>query len=218
MDRFEERLLSALDLEALEPGRPLRSSGLPGIQGAPPRPAAVLLLFGHVRAESNEKLARVEPQLLLTRRTETVETHKGQYAFPGGALDPEDHEEQGLITTALRETEEEVGISRRLIKIVGKLPELLTATGFLITPVVGVLQKPIEEVALICSPHEIADAFWVPWSVLDSESIYRQESITYGPASDQVFEVHVFQVGDHRIWGATAAMIRDLLDRLRQLK
>ncbi|MBC7692062.1 MAG: CoA pyrophosphatase [Methylotenera sp.] len=203
MDRFEEKLLTALKVEPLKAHRPLPAG----------RPAAVLLLFGHVRV-TEASLETVEPQLLLTKRTESVETHKGQYAFPGGSLDPEDHEEQGLITTALRETEEEVGIDRSRIRILGKLSDLWTVSGYVVTPVVGLLLEPIEDLVMKFSPHEIATAFWVPLSTLKSDETYRQESLTYGPNGDQIYKNHVFQVDEHRVWGATAAMIRDLLDRL----
>jgi 8-oxo-dGTP pyrophosphatase MutT (NUDIX family) len=77
------------------------------------------------------------PELLFTRRTDDVETHKGQVSFPGGVCDESD---RGPVDTALRETEEELGIPRRLIDVVGCLPELKTPTGFCITPVVGMLR------------------------------------------------------------------------------
>jgi len=152
------------------------------------------------------------PSVLLTLRTETVETHKGQIAFPGGTRDPEDFSDA---ETALRETEEEVGIPRALVRIVGALPPLPTLTGFVITPIVAVTERPPAEIPLALSPHEIADAFWISFSILKAPETYRLEHFQAGPMS---FPIHVYQVGAHRIWGATAAVLKNLLDRWERLR
>ena len=195
--QFEEKLKSALQLDLIDPLRPL-------LEG---RPAGVLVLFGF---KENDR----EPQLLITKRTDTLEKHKGQYAFPGGARDPEDQKEQGLLTTALRETEEEVGISRAHVRVLGTLPELWTPTGYKITPVLGVLSIPIEEVILSLSTEEIAEVFWVPLSTLTRSGTYRLESVKYGEVS---YPVHVYMIDHHRVWGATGSIIKNLLDRLQSL-
>lgn len=191
MSHFADKLRNAIALENLDHDRPL----LPG------RAAAVLVLF---------REGKGDPELLLTRRTHIVETHKGQIAFPGGAVDPEDYEDQGVLTAALRETEEEVGISRTEVELIGKLPDLWTPSQFLITPVVGVLRRP--DVELKPNPHEIDIVFWVPISVFDAPEIYSLEMFPVGEAR---YPVHVYQVDEHRVWGATAAVIKNLLDRLR---
>ncbi len=200
MRLFEERLIKALSLE-------LDFDRYRNITSANSLAAAVMILFGY-RSGSPD-----DPCLLLTRRTETVDTHKGQYAFPGGRVDPEDLLEHGPLTAALRETEEEVGIDRRLIRVVGQLPELSTVTGFVITPVIGLLEKPIEEVSMSLSADEIAEAFWAPLSVLRTEGIYRRENMQV-PGSDLVYPIDVFMIDHHRIWGATGSMLKNLMDRL----
>ena len=94
------------------------------------RPAAVLVPL--LQAEG-------EWRLLLTQRTHTVESHKGQVAFPGGRVDPED---ESRVATALRETEEEIGLPRDRVRVLGQLDELLTVTQYRVTPVVGVVPWP----------------------------------------------------------------------------
>jgi 8-oxo-dGTP pyrophosphatase MutT (NUDIX family) len=176
-------------------------------------PAAVLVLFGYSNQEENpEKSAHI----LLTRRTESVETHKGQMAFPGGRSELEDdhecHQElRGAIMTALRETEEEVGIPKSEVRILGRLPLLMTVTDYLIAPIVGVLTQPIESIALELDSIETAEAIWIPYSVLSDPNTYRRELIAVGAVK---YPIHVYQVKEHRIWGATGSMMKNLLDRL----
>src|SRR4051794_2008233 len=120
---FERRLASALELEGLGYFRGDRPEAMP--VGTP---AAVLMLFA----------GEDDPELLLTVRTDTVATHRGQIALPGGAADPEDEARGGLSWTALRETEEEVGIAPAAVRVVGCLPVLWTVTGYSVTPFVAV--------------------------------------------------------------------------------
>lgn len=199
---FRDKLAAALQLETPVYDERRRLEG--------GKPAAVLLLFGASRATP------AEPELLITRRTESVGSHKGQMAFPGGMSEP--HEVSlgalGLVGTALRETEEEIGISPTAIAPVGALPELTTITHFRVTPVVGMLREPIEDFQLKLNPKEIAEAFWVKVATLMEPGIYRTEYVRVGAVN---YPVHVYQVGEHRIWGATGAMIKNLLDRLQAL-
>ena len=194
---FEEKLNAALKLDMIDPLRVLREG----------RAAGVLVLVGF--SENGN-----EPQLLITKRTDTLDKHKGQYAFPGGAHDPEDDHDQGIVTTALRETEEETGISRKHVRVLGILPKLWTPSGFQITPVLAVLDTPIETTVMSLSADETAEVFWVSLSTLTEAGIYRQESMQYGNVS---FPIHVFMIGHHRVWGATGAIIKNLLDRLQSL-
>ncbi len=177
-------------------------------QGRNRPPAAVLLLFAYQSSKDEFQDPR-NPMLLFTKRTETVETHKGQMAFPGGMSELQDHEDP--IVTALRETEEEVGLLRDQIQVLGKLPSLHTVTGFLIQPVVGVLKSYLMDTHLTPNPDEIAELLWAPLQTLCSPETYRQEVIQAG--SFQV-PIDVYQVAQHRIWGATGAMTKNLLDRL----
>ncbi|MCM2323221.1 MAG: CoA pyrophosphatase [Oligoflexia bacterium] len=197
MSTFEERLIQALQLDVPYAERP------PTPQGTR---AAVLMLF----AEHDGRQA-----ILVTRRTDKVETHKGQMAFPGGHCEADELKTpEGFVTAALRETEEEVGIPRERVKVLGRLPGLWTPTGFWVVPIVGVLTVPLHEVTLHNSEHEIAEALWVPFAVLTDPEIYQREIRRIGAVS---YPIHVYQVGVYRIWGATGAMIKNLLDRLAKL-
>src|SRR5690606_1071486 len=120
---FREKLHAALAMQLHYDERRLLSGG---------RSAGVLVLFG----ASRESLR--EPSLLITRRTDSVGSHKGQMAFPGGMSEPEElaSGQAGIARTALRETHEEVGIPPSAVELVGALPELTTITDFRVTPVV----------------------------------------------------------------------------------
>lgn len=168
-------------------------------------PAAVVLLFG-VSADGQE-------HLLYIRRAETVETHKGQMAFPGGMCDPED--EGSLARTALRETHEELGIPAEKIELLGELPHLHTITGFRVSPQVGVLQVPIEEVQFTLSEEEIAEVFWISLQKLKEPGVYRRETLH---AKEKDYYIDVYQVEGRRIWGATGSMTKNLLERLKKLE
>jgi 8-oxo-dGTP pyrophosphatase MutT (NUDIX family) len=190
---LETRLRLSLDREHPYPFR------LP-LEG---RPASVLALFG---------LSEVDPvagpKLLLTERRSDLPHHPGQVALPGGIRDPEDRDSHH---TALRETEEEVGIVPESVRLLGALPILNTfVTGFLVTPVVGVLTLPLEKVLLRPEPGEIARVDWVSWSSLLDPSAYRLE-----PIPDRDWKTDVFDVSDFRVWGATGAMLRNLVERWR---
>jgi 8-oxo-dGTP pyrophosphatase MutT (NUDIX family) len=187
---MESELRRALQLDLPYPGWGLRPLG--------GRPASVLALFA-------------ENSLLITRRTETVESHKGQMAFPGGMVEPGEE----TVAAALRETHEEVGILPTKVRVVGMLPALHTFTGFEMTPVVGLLEGSIEGAELVVNTDEIAEAFWVSLETLRSPGIYRVEQYRVGPLD---YPVHVYQVDQYRIWGATAAVIKNILDRLEKAK
>lgn len=191
MTDFRSRLLSALQVDLPYTERPALKPGLTR--------AAVLALFGF----SNQ-----DTKVLVTKRTEIVETHKGQMAFPGGICEAEESDENA----ALRESEEEVGIPPSQIEVLGRLPEFATPTGFCIVPNVGILRQSIEKVQLQLNRDEIADALWVPLTEL--KHVYRRELFSVGPVK---YPIHVFQIGEYRIWGATGLMIKNLLDRLDHL-
>lgn len=166
-------------------------------------PSAVLLLFG----VSGEKVS-----LLLIKRAETVATHQGQMAFPGGVCElAELGRSHGEVQTALRETWEETGISSENIEILGSLPKIWTVTGFWITPIVAFLKVPTENIVLELNSAEIAEGIWIPLESLQDPSVYQREFRKFG---EMDYPIHVFQINQYRIWGVTASMIRNLLDRL----
>ena len=198
---WEQRVQTALQLQMPYGDRPERH--LSEERRAKAIPAAVLILIG-MEGET--------PSILYTKRTETVETHKGQIAFPGGHC--EEDEMAAPEHAALRETEEEVGVPQNIIQVVGKLPELWTVTGYLIHPIVGFLKVPPREIQIRINQDEISEACWIPIQTLTQEGTYRSETIQVGSVH---YPIHVYQVGDMRIWGATGSMTKNFLDRLGSL-
>jgi 8-oxo-dGTP pyrophosphatase MutT (NUDIX family) len=160
------------------------------------RPAAVLVPL-HMQAGAWH--------LLLTQRTLTVESHKGQVAFPGGRVDVGD---ASRVDTALREAEEEIGLPRERVTIIGQLDELLTVTQYRITPVVGLIPWPW---TFTLSTAELSAVFSVPLRWLADPAnldIQYRQPIVPGPP----VEVYYFYYGEYTIWGATARIIRNLLE------
>ncbi len=165
------------------------------------RPAAVLVPLFQADGEWH---------VLLTRRTHTVDSHKGQVAFPGGRVEAGD---ASRVDTALRETEEEIGLARRHVAVIGQLDELLTVTQYRITPVVGVIPWPWE---FRLSAGEIASVFGVPLRWLADPAnlhVRYREPLVPGPK----VAVYYFYYGEHTIWGATARMLLNLLEIVRPL-
>jgi 8-oxo-dGTP pyrophosphatase MutT (NUDIX family) len=160
------------------------------------RPAAVLVPLID-RAEGMT--------VLLTQRTAHLSAHAGQISFPGGRVEEQDAD---AIATALRETEEEVGLSRDLVEVIGRLDTYVTGTGFEITPIVGIVE-PVY--TLTIDPFEVAEAFEVPLSyILDRNNHNRTERESAGRT--RVFFVLPYQ--GRNIWGATAGMLVNLADVL----
>lgn len=145
------------------------------------------------------------PCILLTRRTETVETHKGQIAFPGGVVDETDSDR---VHTAMREAEEELGILPSMVEPIGMLDDLSTPTGFCITPVVGILRSlpPLR-----LSPGEVAEAFTVPLAFFADPANAVVEQRIFRGVSRQVWS---YRFGEHTIWGATGTIIHRFMDVL----
>lgn len=145
-------------------------------------------------------------EFLLTKRTEDVETHKGQISFPGGMRDREDASPEA---TALRETEEELGIAPSRIDVLGLLDDIATPTGFVITPVVGLLT---ELPPLAPNPAEVAETFTVPWKVFLDPANGRTEARVFMGERRTIW---FYDTGRHVVWGATASIIHALLSRLK---
>ncbi len=146
--------------------------------------------------------------LLLTQRTAHLTDHGGQISFPGGRVESAD---TSAIETALRETEEEVGLDRRHIEVIGTLPEYITGTGFLVTPVVSIVQPPFD---LHADPSEVAEIFEVPLSFLMDGSNHQRRSAEFpNGAGRRTFYAMPYE--RFFIWGATAGMLRNLFHFLR---
>jgi 8-oxo-dGTP pyrophosphatase MutT (NUDIX family) len=148
--------------------------------------------------------------VLFTQRTHSVEDHKGQVAFPGGRVDPGD---ASRIATALREAEEEIGLRRADVAVLGQLDELLTVTQYRITPVVGVIPWPYP---FRLSTSELSEVFGVPLRWLaDSQNleIQHREPLIPGPK----IPVYYFHYQGRTIWGVTARMLMNLLEIVQPL-
>lgn len=143
--------------------------------------------------------------VMLTQRTAHLRDHAGQISFPGGRVEADD---LSPTHTALRETEEEVGLSRERVEILGFLPEYCTGTGFRVTPVVGLVHPPFD---LQPDPFEVAEVFEVPLAFLLDPANHQRHEMHYRGALRQYFAM---PYGDYFIWGATAGMIRSLSQRL----
>ena len=141
---------------------------------------------------------------MLTKRTETLEYHKGQICFPGGARHEDDRD---LKDTALRETFEEVGVNPKDVRILGELDSMGTITSnFLITPYVGVIPYPCE---FKVSDDEIESLIEVPISALLDENNYREEVYEL---DGELLTGIVFEYQGSVIWGATARILKQLIE------
>lgn len=146
--------------------------------------------------------------VLFTLRTSTLTAHAGQISFPGGRREPEDRSPED---TALRETEEEIGLSRDRIEVVGQLDTYVTRTGFRVTPVVGLVRPPF---ALDPDPTEVDEVFEVPLTfILDPANPQRHSRTFMG--AERYF--YAFPYQQRYIWGATAGMLVNLRDVLREM-
>ena len=152
-----------------------------------------------------------QASVLLTRRTDTVDHHKGQIAFPGGMIEPG----ESPLQAAIREAHEEVGIEPSQVTPFGVLPDFNTSTGFIVTPILATLASPIAALQLRANPHEIDSIFWASLPHLQSPGVYRLEPFERGAVRVMT---DVFQVGEHRIWGVTGGILKNVLDRLDALK
>lgn len=149
---------------------------------------------------------RPEPGVILTRRTDTMKRHAGQVAFPGGRIDPEDAD---AVAAALREAEEEIALPRADVAVVGTSDRYRTITGYRVTPVIAVVPP---DVTLIPSAAEVAEVFEVPLDFLLDSGNHLEASVEWQGRVRHYYEIFW---GEHRIWGATAAMIVNLSRRLR---
>lgn len=144
-------------------------------------------------------------RVILTKRTAHLSNHAGQISFPGGRVDAEDPD---VIATALRETEEEIGLDRGHITVLGALDAYVTGTGFAVVPVVGLVTPGF---ALRLAQHEVAEVFEVPFDFLmDSRNHQRHKGVFNGVER----QWWAMPYKDYYIWGATAGMLRNLHDLL----
>jgi 8-oxo-dGTP pyrophosphatase MutT (NUDIX family) len=148
------------------------------------------------------------PTVLLTQRTAHLNTHAGQISFPGGSAEELD---SSAIETALRETEEEIGLARRHVQIIGVLPDHITASSYLVTPVIGLVTPPFE---LIAESNEVAEIFEVPLAFLMDGMNHQRMSFDL-PEGAGRRSFYAMPYERFFIWGATAGMLRNLFHLLR---
>jgi len=148
--------------------------------------------------------------VLLTRRTDHLRDHAGQISFPGGRAETHDED---AVATALREAEEEVGLARSHVDVIGALPHYTTVTGFIVTPVVALVQPGLD---LALDPFEVAEAFEVPLAFLMNPAHHQRHAFDLGGAQRRFLSMPWVAAGadgsprQYFIWGATAAMLRNL--------
>ncbi|MGE3619637.1 MAG: CoA pyrophosphatase [Acidimicrobiia bacterium] len=177
-------------------GAPLKAAAEqePVGDGPGATPSAVLALLYDVDDEA---------RLVLTRRTWDLRSHQGELSFPGGRWEPGDAD---LVDTALRESEEEVGLDTSTVEVVGELDHLSTVvSGSFIVPYVARLSRPPE---LVANPAEVSAIIHVPLSELLDPAIYREERWAF-PGLER--SIYFFELVGDTLWGATGTMVRQLL-------
>lgn len=151
-----------------------------------------------------------EPTILLTLRTATLSAHAGQVSLPGGRIEAHDPSPEAA---ALREAEEEVGLARETIELIGRLPGVFTGTGFRVTPVVGLVTPPFSPRP---DPREVAEVFELPLTRLTDPALgpRLEDGAAYGSRRPRVW---VVPHDRHVIWGATAAILASFAIVLREV-
>jgi 8-oxo-dGTP pyrophosphatase MutT (NUDIX family) len=185
------RLASGLPVDPPPLGSDLSLSGIAAVPQSW-RPASVLV-----------PLINRAPDItvLLTQRTDDMPSHAGQIAFPGGRRQAGDAD---AVATALRETEEEVGLSRRFVDVIGAIDSYRTGTGYEITPIVGVVSPGF---TLHADPREVADVFEVPLEHFLDEVNHKIGSRMHNGHERRYYAM---PYGERYIWGATAGMLKNL--------
>ena len=205
-DHLEPIAPAALEPEALRARFAAATEWTPewpgdGMRFIDREPAAAAVLVPLVMRDSGL-------QVLLTRRTDHLRAHAGQVSFPGGRAEPEDAD---AVATALRETEEEIGLPREHVDVIGALPTYTTVTSFVVTPVVALVRTGF---TLTLDAFEVAEAFEVPLQFLMNPAHHQHHEFEFGGARRR-FLAMPWRPGhgdprEYFVWGATAAMLRNL--------
>lgn len=147
-------------------------------------------------------LTEPEPAVVLTQRSSNLDSHSGEVAWPGGKQDPDD---DSLLTTALRETWEEIGLPPQSCNIIAELRPFISKFGLLVTPYVGLIEEPVE---LNANPDELEAIFKVPLSWLKDDPRTQTDIVSrYG----ETHRVPVYHYDGFRIWGLTAMILWEFM-------
>ena len=147
-----------------------------------------------------------EHHVLLNKRSNSVEHHKGEISFPGGAKDAEDG---NLLETALRETHEEMGILPKDVEVIGQLDDVATRSGFIINAFVGTIPYPYD---FTVSDAEVAEVLEVPlFALMKQETIREEVRVVNG----EMEKAHAYAYQPHLIYGATARILKQFIDLLK---
>jgi len=143
--------------------------------------------------------------VLFTQRTAHLKAHSGQVSFPGGRAEPQDASPE---FTALRESQEEIGLRPERVEILARLPDYITRTGYQVTPIVGLLTPPLE---LVPDPREVEEVFEVPLAFLLDPRNHRRQTRELKGQTVGFYEMpYMSNEGERYIWGATAGMLMNL--------
>jgi 8-oxo-dGTP pyrophosphatase MutT (NUDIX family) len=190
-------MMQTLDLETLRKRLAARARQRVELDGFAPAAVLVPIVVEAATAE----------RLLFTERRHDLSTHAGQIAFPGGKRDAIDLDSAA---TAIRETSEELGIDPATVEVVGLLDDVPTPTRFIITPVVAVLRGPLQ---MTPNPSEVASVFAAEMaSLMEPERYAHNGTRTFLGVS---YDMHEYRWEQHRIWGATARILHQLLSLVR---
>lgn len=166
------------------------------------RAAAVLIPVTR-NSETNKS------EIVLTVRAAHLKSHGGQISLPGGTKEEQDPDFQ---TTALRESEEEIGLLAHQVQVLGKLGDMALPSGFRITPFVGLIDSGLE---FVPSPDEVADIFHAPLELLLDPGAYQKTIMEFNGEDRIILEINFEK---YRIWGATAAILYHLAQQVRRMQ
>jgi len=161
------------------------------------RRACVLIPLVHVDGEWS---------ILFSRRSVNLAAHSGQVAFPGGAVE----EGEALEAAAVREAEEEVGIRADAVELIGRLDDVITNSGFLVAPFVGLIREKID---YVLHEAEVTEVFEVP---VDALIDVAQPEVRYVAFREGEYPAYFYRYRDHEIWGLTGRMLKGFLDLVWQ--
>ena len=172
------------------------------LRPSPLRKASVLIPITRYRPGKNS-------EIVLTVRSKNLNSHPGQISLPGGSQEPDDLD---VVATALRESEEEIGLARSNVEVIGRLGDMALPSGFQVTPIIGLIEPGLD---FAPCPIEVAEIFHAPLSLVMNPDSYNSTSMIYDNQQRKILEL---QFEQFRIWGATAAILYHLAQIIENSK